>query len=57
MSDVDLDIVEAIALRIMPSETKRRIRALSFGERIQLIERVRDALAQEASSRAPRTSG
>ena len=48
--DVDQDIIEAIALRVMPLETKVRIRAMSFGERVQLLDRVREALAQEAKA-------
>lgn len=56
MSGVDHDIVEAIATRIMPPEMKARIRALTFGERVQLLDRVREAMAHEANPQAPRTS-
>jgi hypothetical protein len=50
MSDVDLDIVEAIASKVMPPETKRRILEMTFGEKIQLLDRVREALDREARS-------
>jgi hypothetical protein len=56
MRDVDQEIIEAIALKVMPPEMKARIRALTFGERGQLLDRVREALAREATSRIPLTS-